>query len=209
MGVASAALFFSGFAITGYDTLENYVQFLRRQSALDLKDAPHMFSWNGFLFKREGGWLYGNPAPSETLIYALVALTTLPLLVVWWSRDYLLGVAATVLAMLLISTHSVWYDWALLAVAALFLVLRSAERSRVYRVEMWVVLLALFLASGHSIGVVLAPDRHFIDWHREGLFYITPIAFASLVWMASLPIREGAVAWNLRRRPPATLQPSA
>lgn len=155
-----------------------------------------MFSWNGFLSKLDGSEIQNGQlvlfadAPSKTLVYGLIALTTVPLLVVWRSKDYLLGVAATLVAMLLISTHSVWYDWAILAVAALFLVLRSRDASRSYRVEMWVVLLALFMATAQSISEVLVPDRHAVDWHRAAFFAATPVAFAALVWMASLPLRE-------------------
>jgi hypothetical protein len=123
-----------------------------------------------------------------------------PLVFVWWSRDYLLGVAATVVAMLLISTHSVWYDWALLVVAALFLVLRLRESSRSRRVETWVALLALTVACSQSIGELLAPDRHLIDWHRAAFFSATPVAFLSLIWMASLTVREGLLKLPCRSR---------
>jgi hypothetical protein len=156
-----------------------------------------MFSWNGLLTKLndsevqpDGSILFYADAPSRTLVYGLIALSVLPLLVVWWSRDFLMSVAATVLAMLLVSTHSVWYDWSMLAVAALFLVLAFANRSRGRRVEMWVVLLALYLAAGHSIGEVLVPDRHDVDWHRSAFYWITPVALVSLFWMASIALRD-------------------
>jgi hypothetical protein len=102
--------------------------------------------------------------------------------------------------MLLVSTHSVWYDWALLVVAALFLVLRSARMSRGQRIEMWIVLLALYLAASQSISEVLAPDRHFVDWHRAAFLSMTPVAFCSLVWMASLAIRDGQIRLPSLRR---------
>jgi len=50
----------------------------------------------------------------------------------------------------------------------------------------------------------LQPDRHFIDWYGEAFYSLTPVAFASLWWMASLSIREAG--WSplslrpLRRR---------
>jgi hypothetical protein len=120
--------------------------------------------------------------------------------VVWRSGDYLLSVAAMMVAMLLISTHSVWYDWGILSVAAVFLVLRSVRFGRGLRVEMWVVLLALFLATGQSISEVLAPDRHAVDWHRAAFFAATPVAFASLLWMATIPLRQGGLDSILRPR---------
>ena len=109
-------------------------------------------------------------------------------------------------AMLLISTHSVWYDWGILAVAAMFLVLRSARFSRGLRVEMWVVLLAMFLATGQSISEVLAPDRHAVDWHRAAFFAATPVAFAALLWMSSIPLRERGFGALLR---PGSLETNA
>jgi hypothetical protein len=190
MFVSSCLIFFVPFFIIGLDTFSNYVHFLRWQNDLDLRDAPHMFSWNGFLFKLRGGPLYGHVPPPAEWTYALVAVTAIPLAVVWWGRNYLLGVAATVLAMLLISTHSVWYDWALLIVAALFLVLYSQGRSRSMRIEMWVILLALHVAAAQSISVLLRPDRFAIDWHSSGFFSLTPVAFAALVWMALLTIYD-------------------
>jgi hypothetical protein len=163
-----------------------------------------MFSWNGFLSKMDGSEIQNGQlvlfadAPSKTLVYSLIAMTTVPLLVVWRSRDYLLGVAAMMVAMLLISTHSVWYDWGILSVAALFLVLRSARFNRGMRVEMWVALLALFLACAQSISEVLTPDRHAVDWHRAAFYSATPVAFAVLVWMASIPLRERGLSALLR-----------
>jgi hypothetical protein len=118
------------------------------------------------------------------------------MLIVFWSRDFLLGAAALVIAMLLVSTHSVWYDWALLIVAALFLVMRSPAMTRGMRIEMWVVLLALYVGTSQSIHEVLYPSRYDVDWHGDAVYWITPIAFASLCWIASIAWREG-----LLRRP--------
>jgi hypothetical protein len=206
MGISSALIFFVPFFVTGLETLRNYIEFLRVSAKWDMEGGPHMFSWNGFLFKLRGGWAYGGtPAPPE-LIYGLIALTAVPLAIVWWGREYLLGVAATIVAMLLISTHSVWYDWALLSVAALFLVLRSPKMERTHRVEMWVLLLALHLAAAQSMAALLFPDRHLIDWHRPNFFSLTPVAFATLLWMASIAIREGQL-WLPARLRRFLLQP--
>jgi hypothetical protein len=197
MAASAAAIFLIPFAITGWHTLDNYVNFLRFSATVDLKDAPHMFSWNGFLSKLDGSEVQNGQvilyldAPSKALVYGLIALTAVPLVVVWWSRDFMLGAAATVVAMLLVSTHSVWYDWALLVVAALFLVLRLRGAGRVMRVETWVVLLALTLACSQSTAELLTPDRHLVNWHRAAFYSATPVAFLSLIWMASLTLREG------------------
>ena len=188
MGIASSLIFFVPFLITGFDTFKHYVEFLRAAARVDIKDAPHMFSWNGFLYKLEG-YDPADPGGDPRLIYGMIGLTAMFMLVVWWSRDFLLGAAATVVAMLLVSTHSVWYDWGLLAVAALMLVLRPMKRGM--RIELWFVLLALTVASSQSIAELLKPDRHFIDWPRAAFYWITPVAFGSLVWMASVAAREG------------------
>jgi hypothetical protein len=106
--------------------------------------------------------------------------------------------------MLLVSTHSVWYDWGLLIVAALFLVLRPMQRE--LRVEVWVVLLALYLASSQSLTALLYPDRHFIDWDHPAFYTITPVAFGALVWMATITWREGLLHrpdWLVRLQAPA------
>ena len=197
MATGASAIFFIPFLFLGFDTFERYVDFLRFSADIDMLDAPHMFSWNGFLSKWDGSEVQDGQvvlfadAPSKVLIYGLITLTAVPLLVILWGRDYLLGVAATVVAMLLVSTHSVWYDWALLSVAALFLVLRSREMRRSQRVEMWVVLLALTIAASQSVAEVLKPNRHDVDWHRSAFYSLTPVAFASLLWMASLAVRDG------------------
>ena len=197
MAIAASAIFIVPFLITGLDSLKNYYFFLRYSADVDLKDAPHMFSWNGFLSKMDGSEiqdgrliLYAD-APSKALVYSLIALTAVPMLIVFWSRDFLLSAAALIIAMLLVSTHSVWYDWALLIVAALFLVMRSPAMTRGMRIEMWVVLLALYVGCSQSIHEVLYPSRYGVDWHRAAYFWITPIAFASLCWIASVALREG------------------
>lgn len=217
MGVASAAIFFVPFLFTGVQTFENYYHFLRFTADLDLKDAPHMFSWNGFLGRlngaevQNGQIVYFADAPSRALVFGLIGLTALPVLTVWWGRDYLLGAAATVVAMLLVSTHSVWYDWAILTVAALFLVLRSPSLPRGQRVEMWLLLLAVSLAASQSIGAIIGDNRHDItplDWHSVQFFSLTPVSFLLLLWMASVALRAGqlrppdlkAMALRLARR---------
>jgi hypothetical protein len=193
MLAAAAVIFIVPFIYTGFETFENYVRVTREVSAADLRDAPHMFSWNGFLFKLNGGPAYGHEPPPRLAIFALVALALPFLVYVWASRDYLLGAAATVLTMLLVSVHSVWYDWALLLAAGLFLVLRAPSMSRGMRVEMWVVMMLVFTQASASINTLLFPDRHAIDWHARGLFLVTPVAFGALVWMASVAWREGLV----------------
>jgi hypothetical protein len=195
MFIAASAIFFSGFAVTGWHTFENYLGFLRFSAKWDINDAPHMFSWNGFLSRLNGSafvdGVYYPAYPDRTLIYGLIALTCVPLLAVWYSRDYLLGAAAMVFAMLLISTHSVWYDWALLAVAALFMVMRAPRMRPGMRAEMWVVFVVLFVTTAQSIAEINGPDRHNIDWHHTAFFTVTPVAFASLLWLASVALREG------------------
>jgi hypothetical protein len=191
---AAAVIFVVPFLYTGFETFENYVRVTRAVSSADLSDAPHMFSWNGFLFKLGGGPAHGHEPPPKLAIVALIALALPFLAYVWASRDYLLGAAATVLTMLLVSVHSVWYDWALLLAAGLFLVMRAPTMSRGMRVEMWVVMLLAFTQASASITTLLAPDRHNIDWHARGLFLITPVAFGALVWLASVAWREGLVS---------------
>jgi hypothetical protein len=205
MAVVSSLIFFVPFFITGFETFRNYYHFLRQAASLDLRDAPHMFSWNGFLYKLEG-YQPADPGGDPRLIYGLIGLTAFVMLIVWWSRDFFLSVAATVIAMLLVSTHSVWYDWALLSVAALFLLLRPMPRFM--RFELYVVLLALFLASIQSLDALLYPDRHAIDWPRQTFFSLTPVAFLSLLWIASVTFRERLLRWPSFSALPGRLAPA-
>ncbi len=191
MATAGAVIFFVPFLFTGFHTLSDYYHFLRMAANRDIGDGPHMFSWNGFLFKLRGGPLHGVPPPPREWVYALIALTLVPLAVVWAGRDYLLGVAATIIAMLLISTHSVWYDWSFLIVAALFMVLRTRGRDHAYRVQVWVLLIAIHVAAIQSMAVLLAPDRHNPDFHASGFYSLTLVAFATLLWLAWVTVREG------------------
>jgi hypothetical protein len=203
MAVAASLIFFVPFFVTGFETLSNYIRFLRYSASLDIKDAPHMFSWNGFFSKLDGSEIQNGQlvpfadAPPPLLIYGLIGVTIGLLLVVWAGRDYYLSVAATIVAMLLVSTHSVWYDWALLAVAAVFLTLRAPQSSRWQRVETWVVMLAVYLAASQSIAELLKPERHVIDWHRPAFYSMTLVAFGSLAWMASVVVRQGEWRFGL------------
>jgi hypothetical protein len=180
-------LFFVPFLITGRETFRDYYHFLRFAQALDLKDAPHMFSWNGFFYK------YTVEPPDPLLVYGFSAVTAAAVLVVWRGGDLYLGVAAAIVGMLLISTRSVWYDWAFLVVAAMFLLLRPATGS--YRVQAWVVLIALHLAATQSMAALLAPDRHAIGWHDPAFYSLTWIAFGALLWMAFTTLNEGLFSW--------------
>lgn len=199
MSAGAAAIILLPFIPAGLDTLKHYVQFLRDQSDTDIGNAPHMFSWNGFLSKLAPEDPYAIPEPdvNMTLLYTLQALTLLAVLVVWWGKDLYLGVAATIIGMLLVSTHSVWYDWAFLVVAALFLVLRPASIG--VRGQVWFILLALFITSAQSVSVVFASDgRHgFLHWSEAGFFSVTLAAFGVLLWCAGRTVLEGRI--KLRR----------
>jgi hypothetical protein len=182
MLLTGALIFWVPFFVTGLHTFENYVEFLRLSTDLDLRDAPHMFSLNGFLFKLR------DSEPSRPLLYALMALAGGLLLAVWWRRDLYLGVAATVVGMLLVSTRSVWYDWSLLAVPVLFLALRPA--SPLLRWQTMGLFLILLVTANQSVAALLYPDRYFIEWHREAVFAITPAAFLVLAWLAAVAFLE-------------------
>src|SRR5438876_5379930 len=51
MAVASAIIIFVPFLATGPEAFKDYVRFLKDSATVDVKVAPHMFSWNGFLSK--------------------------------------------------------------------------------------------------------------------------------------------------------------
>lgn len=195
MVLAGAVLFLVPFLAAGAGAFKDYLQFLRDSAAIDVKNAPHMFSWNGFLSKLITGDPLKGPvaAPNAPLLYGLQAMTVVLMLIVWMRRDFCLGVAATVIAMLLVSTRSVWYDWALVTVAAVFLALRHYGPN--LRIQVWAVLLALFVSSSQSVGAVFAPDgRHGNEhWITQAFFSVTLVAFAALVWMGAV------VVWEWRR----------
>ena len=197
MAVGSAALFFIPFLATSSQAFSNYVHFLRDQSAVDLGNAPHMFSWNGFLSKLHSNYPFGAPEfdVNRPLLYSLQAITLLAVALVWWGRDLYLGVAATILGMLLVSTHSVWYDWAFLVVVAAFLALRPAPTAA--RAQMWLLLIAVYVSTSQSIGVVFAPDgRHgFLHWSESGFFSLTLVAFSLLLWCVGRTILDGQIRW--------------
>jgi hypothetical protein len=194
MAVASAIIVFVPFLATGTEAFKDYLRFLKDSATVDVKVAPHMFSWNGFLSKRV---IYEDPifgalaSPNLALLYGLCALSVALMLVVWRGRDLYLSVAASVVCMLLVSTRSVWYDWAFLVVPAAFLILRPSTPA--VRVQAWVLLLALFAASAQSVSVLFAPDgRHGdIHWTTPGFFSVTLVAFGALVWMAGVTVAEG------------------
>ncbi len=202
MGVGSMALFFIPFGATGRDTLGHYIGFLRDQSSSDLINAPHMFSWNGFLSKLQPNDPFTAPLPdvNKGLLFALEGVTLAIVVFVWLGRDIYLGVAATIIGMLLISTHSVWYDWAFLVVPALFLLIRPARGF--VRGQVCVFLLALFVSAAQSTNAVFAPDgRHgFLHWSEPAFFSVTLVAFGLLLWIAGRVVLEGQVRLPSRHR---------
>lgn len=187
MAGLGAVYVFVPFLITGWSTLTDYIHFLRFAQSVDVQDAPHMFSWNGFFYK------YTTSPPDPLLLYGFSVATAIAVLVVWRGGDLYLGVAAAVVGMLLISTRSVWYDWAFLVVAAMFLVLRPAGMA--YRAQAWIVLVALSIAASQSTAALLAPDRHMIDWHGQAFYSLTWVAFGALLWMAFTTLMEGRFSW--------------
>jgi hypothetical protein len=201
MGAGALALFGLPFLATGKSSFLNYIHFLQDQSGTDLVNAPHMFSWNGFLSKLQPNDPFTAPIPdvNKDVVYALIALTALIVLIIWLGRDIYFGVAATIIGMLLISTHSVWYDWAFLSVAAVFMVLRPAPSY--VRAQVWILLLALFVSAAQSTDAVFAPDgRHgFLHWSEPAFFSVTLVAFGALLWMAGRVIFEGQIRIPWRR----------
>jgi hypothetical protein len=66
---------------------------------------------------------------------------------------------------------------------------------------MWILLILLFIAASQSMAELLQGGRHTINWFRPAFYSVTPMAFALLLWMASIAIREGQL-----RLPPALSQ---
>ncbi|HEY7268532.1 MAG TPA: glycosyltransferase family 87 protein [Dehalococcoidia bacterium] len=201
MALGALALFGLPFIATGKSSFLNYFHFLRDQSSSDLVNAPHMFSWNGFLSKLQPNNPFTAPIPdvNKDILYGLEAVTLLVVLFIWMGRDLYLGVAATVIGMLLVSTHSVWYDWAFLVVAAAFIILRPMPAF--VRAQSWVFLLALFVSSAQSTAAVFAPDgRHgFLHWSEPAFFSVTLVAAGTLLWIAGRVVLEGQIHLPWRR----------
>lgn len=195
MAVGSAVLFFVPFVSVGVEGFKNYVTFLSGQSTADLGHAPHMFSWNGFLSKLVSNDFLAIPTGdvNKPLLYLLQGITVGVIALIWWGRDFYLGVAATVIGMLLLSTHSVWYDWAFLVVAAAFLVLRPAPV--LVRAQVWVLLLAIFVSASQSVSAVFEPDgRHgFVHWSEAAFYSVTLVTFGALLWCAGRVVLEGQI----------------
>jgi hypothetical protein len=206
MTAGSLAIALLPFLATGKQSFVNYIDFLRDQSNVDIGNAPHMFSWNGFLSKLRPNDPVAFPTGDVNLplLYTLEGITVAAVLLVWAGRDFYLGVAATIIGMLLLSTHSVWYDWAFVAVAAAFLALRPAPVT--VRAQVWVLLLALFVSAAQSTDVVFAPDgRHgLIHWSEAGFFSVTLVAAATLLWIAGRVVIEGQLRLPARFAPSRT-----
>jgi hypothetical protein len=152
-----------------------------------------MFSWNGFIFKLDGLAPADGGANEPLLVYGLIAITALAVFVVWLGRDFYLSVAATIVGMLLISTHSVWYDWAMLGLMAVFLIVRSQGIAPAWKVSLWTLLLGLHLAASQSMAALLQPDRHFIDWFHPAFYSVTLLASGVLLWMVAFTLKEGTL----------------
>jgi hypothetical protein len=71
-------------------------------------------------------------------------------------------------------------------------------------------MLAVFFAAWQSVGALLAPDRHAIDWHARAFFSVTPVAFGALVWLASVAWRErllNLATWRITQRQALSRKP--
>jgi len=133
------------------------------------------YSWYGFLVS-------AGLDPNPLIAFDLILVSLVAMLIVWWKGTPSVARVATVLGMLLLTPHSTFYNWTIIAVAGVLLV-RSDLRPR------WLVpamLAGLALAAAATQNATPFPIP--VDLYRppgtRGLFWIQPATLAALIALA-------------------------
>lgn len=133
------------------------------------------YSWYGFLVS-------AGIEPNPLIAFDLIVLSAAAVGVVWWKCPSRVSVVATALGMLLISPHSSFYNWSMLAVAGALLLrsgIRPAYVTPLLLGGMFVAAAATQAATPWPI-----PVDAFRDPDTRGLYWVQPAALLTLFALA-------------------------
>ena len=133
------------------------------------------YSWYGFL-------LSAGIEPNPLLAADLLVLSAAAMIFAWWKCTPSVAKVATALGMLLLTPHSTFYNWSMLAVAAALL-LRSDVRPR-YLTPMLIGGMALAAVATQNATPFPLPVDVYRPAGTLGLYWLQPAALASIVVLA-------------------------
>ncbi len=140
------------------------------------------YSWSGFLIS-------AGLDPNPLLTGDLLLLSAGTLALAWWKCNRSAALVATALGMLLLTPHSTFYNWSMIAVAAALLL--RAEICPRYVAPLIIAGLALAMVATQNATPFPIPVDHFRPAGTRGLYWIQP---AVLLTLFALPLcgRRGA-----------------
>jgi len=140
------------------------------------------YSWYGFLVS-------AGIDPNPLLAADLLLLSLGAMLLAWWKCTPSVARVATVLGMLLLTPHSTFYNWTIIAVAGVLLV-RSDLRPR-WLIPAMIAGVALAAAATQKATPFPVPVDLYRPAGTRGLFWIQPAALAALFTLAIAGRRRG------------------
>ena len=141
------------------------------------------YSWYGFL-------LSAGIEPNPLLAADLFVLSAAAMLLAWWKCTPPVAKVATALGMLLLTPHSTFYNWSMLAVAGALL-LRSDLRPR-YLVPVLMGGMALAAVATQNATPFPLPVDVYRPAGTLGLYWLQPAALASIFVLAIFGRRSRA-----------------
>jgi hypothetical protein len=156
--------------------------------------AGWQYSWSGFLIS-------AGIDPNPLLVGDLLLLSLGALALAWWKCNRSTAKVATALGMLLLTPHSTFYNWSMIAVAAALL-LRADVRPR-YMVPVVIVGLALAMAATQNATQFPVPVDLFRPAGTRGLYWIQPAVLATVLALAIIGRKRSADAEEAASAPAA------
>jgi hypothetical protein len=181
-GVSGAAGSVSDFYGSGVRHSAQYLTLGQRDQSYQ---QGWQYSWYGFL-------LSAGVQPNPLIAADLFVLSAAAMLVAWWKCTPSVAKVATALGMLLLTPHSSFYNWSMLAVAGALL-LRADLRPR-YLVPLLIGGMAAAAAATQKATPFPLPADVYRPAATLGVYWVQPAALASVFVLAVFGRRTLVVA---------------
>lgn len=183
LGIAGigAAVVVMGTHVIGYSAhyYTDAVGFVAHHLTVGQEDQLYVqgwqYSWYGFLVS-------AGIDPNPLIAGDLLLLSLGAMLLAWWKCTPSVARVATVLGMLLLTPHSTFYNWTIIAVAGVLL-LRSDLRPR-WLIPAMIAGVALAAAATQKATPFPVPVDLYRPAGTRGLYWIQPAALAALFTLA-------------------------
>lgn len=198
--LAVGSMFALPFLLIGPDGIRDYISLLRERADRDMNEfrfTALVLSWPGFFTA-----LNGEPV-SPVFVYVAQALTLAVFAVVLFKRDpWLIPLAAAIVSVIA-NPHSHNHDWVLLAPGAAFLIARPS--GPLATVVTGLLLFGVYLGvnSWIAAGNELWRQANAESGGARAIFWATPAAALTLLWLAALPFLERTTLGSRLLKPEA------